>query len=124
MSYGTDAAASSNTRKVYRANGFVGVEVKDDDCTMSIAPAAQLVSTDARLVELVVDESNMTYTARLITFWTATLSAECPKGSATQQTLGAGYGWEVSGSVSADGRRIEGKADDASGAKIEWSFTR
>ena len=56
--------------------------------------------------------------------WPATLSASCPgKGGDTRPTL-AGYGWDVSGVVSADGRRIEGKMTDENGAKIEWLFTR
>jgi hypothetical protein len=119
-----DETASTDTRKIYRASGRVDVVVADDDCSVSVAPSSQPVSTQPQLVELTIDEgrSPMTYTARLITFWPATLSAVCPKASAATPTL-AGYGWDVSGLVSDDGNRIEGRST-VDGAALEWSFTR
>lgn len=126
LSWAADAAASTTTRKVYRAQGSIEVEVTDDNCTVAISPAVQPVSADTRLVELVVDEGSypMTYQARLITFWTATLSASCPQGGASQTTQNAGYGWEVQGFVSPDGRLIEGGMTSEDGTALEWRFTR
>lgn len=126
LSWAADAAASTATRKVYRAQGEIEVQVTDDDCTVAISPAVQPVSADVRLVELVVDEGAvpMTYQAKLITFWQATISASCPKGGATQTTQTAGYGWEVQGYVSPDGRLIEGGTTSEDGTALEWRFTR
>lgn len=120
-----DDAASTATRKVYRGTGDVDVVVADDDCVVSVSPSNQPMAASPQLVELAIDEnaSPMTYTARLITFWPATLSSRCPQGNASQSAL-AGYGWDVSGVVSDDGRRIEGRTTDANGAKVEWLFTR
>lgn len=125
VAWNLDAAASSATRKVYRPEGTLDVIVTDDDCTVTITPMSQPVATDTRLVELAVDESTSppTYTARLITFWSADISGVCPKGSATVGTLAAGYGWEVQGTVSGDGTRIEGAAD-SEGTALSWSFQR
>lgn len=122
----SDDAASTDTRKVFRASGSVDVVVSDDDCTVSVTPSHQAVAANPLLAELVVDESHSPaqYTLRLIAFWPATLSASCPGGSGSSATPAAGYGWDVSGTVGGGGDRIEGRRVDPSGAAIEWSFTR
>lgn len=121
-----DDAASTDTRKVFRASGSVDVVVSDDDCVVSVTPSHQAVVANPQLAELVVDESHSPaqYTLRLIAFWPATLSASCPGGSGSSVTPAAGYGWDVSGTVDSGGNRIEGRRVDESGAAIEWSFTR
>lgn len=125
VAWNLDSGASTATRKVYRPEGSLDVMVTDDNCTVTITPMSHPVSTDTRLVELAVDESTTppTYTARLGTFWTATLAASCPNGSATTTTQVAGYGWEVAGTVTGDGSVIEGTAD-SDGTAISWSFRR
>lgn len=126
VAWNADAAASTATRKVYRPDGQLDVIVTDDDCTVTISPASQPVSTDVRLVELAVDESVTppTYTARLVTFWTATITGVCPRGSDSVVSTSTGYGWSVSGTVGGDGHRIEGSYQDEEGTTISWSFTR
>lgn len=121
-----DEAASTETRTVYRASGNVDVVVSDDDCQISVTPSRQAVASNPLLAELVVDASASParYTLRLIAFWSATLSATCPGGGGSSVTPAAGYGWDVSGTLSADGSRIEGSRIDESGARIDWSFTR
>jgi hypothetical protein len=121
-----DAAASTETRQVYRPEGTVEVMVTDDNCTVTVTPSTAPVSTDTRLVELVVDESRhpASYTLKLITFWTATLAAACPGGADTQSTRNAGYGWALSGDLSADGHTMEGFEFGADGERIDWRFTR
>lgn len=121
-----DAAASTGTDKVYRPTGTVETHVLDNDCTVTITPNTQPVSTDTRLVELKVDESKSPaqYTLKLITFWQAQVLGVCPKGSATNTTQTAGYGWELSGDVGPDGRSIEGFEFGPEGERIDWSFTR
>lgn len=119
-----DTAASQGGVQVYRGIGTVDVQVTDDDCTASIDPSSQPISTDVRLVELQVDEAANTFKARLITSWTATISGFCPKASASQGTRIAGWGWEVEGGLSADGRTIEGSDVTEDGYALSWSFRR
>jgi hypothetical protein len=119
-----DAAASQGALQVYRAVGTVDVAVTDDDCTVTIDPASRPISSDVRLVELQVDEAANTYKAKLITFWTATVTGICPKGAATNVTRTAGWGWEVEGTMSGDGRTIEGADTTEDGYALSWSFRR
>lgn len=121
-----DAAASSGSSKVYRPLGTIEMHVFDDDCTVTITPDTQPVSTDTRLVELKIDESKSPaqYTLKLITFWQAEMLGVCPKASTTRTTYMAGYGWELSGDVLPDGRTIEGFEFGPEGERIDWSFTR
>jgi hypothetical protein len=121
-----DAANSIDTLKSYRGEGQVDVAVTDDNCSVSIAPDSAPLMTDVRLVQLQVDESRspMTYQARLITFWMAQISASCPGASTTRTTQMAGWGWEVQGRVSADGRTIEGSDVTEDGHRLSWKFSR
>ncbi len=121
-----DSAASTAGKSIYRAEGEVEALVTDDDCTVVTSPSTQPVSTDTRLVELEVIETTtpMTYRARLITFWPGTISASCPRASATVTSRVLGWGWDVSGVVSADGRTIEGAVVNEEGHQLSWSFTR
>jgi len=121
-----DAAASTGTAKIYRPIGSIEMHVLDNDCTVTITPDTQPVSTDTRLVELKIDESKSPaqYTLKLITFWQAEILGVCPKGSDSRTTQVAGYGWELSGDVLPDGRTIEGFEFGPEGERIDWSFTR
>jgi len=119
-----DEAASSETSRVYRPEGTLGVVITDNDCTASVSPSVQPVSTDPQLVSLDIDDSVIParYKARLITFWPATIQGSCPGGNSSRPTL-AGWGWDVQGTVSSDGSTIAGSAMQDT-AKIEWSFHR
>ncbi len=126
VSWTLDEAVSTATLKVYRGSGTLNTAITDNNCTAGVLPNDQPLSADTRLVALEVDESAlpMTYKARLITFWEATVSGACPKGHGSVGTRMAGYGWEVQGHVNGDGLVIEGAATDQNGAQIEWTFTR
>ena len=119
-----DRAATVGSRKVYRPEGQLSLQLTDDNCWVSATPATAPVSGDTRLVELVVDESTSpaTYSARLITFWTTEILAVCPKASDQRTTEMAGYGWDVSGVVGGSGR-IEGQTVVET-ARLAWSFSR
>jgi hypothetical protein len=91
-----------------------------------VAPGTAPISTDTRLVELVVDESTQpaSYSLKLITFWPATLAAVCPKANDSQTTQTAGHGWQLSGEVGPDGKTIEGFEFGPEGERIDWHFSR
>jgi hypothetical protein len=119
-----DDAGGGGTTRRYRAEGTVGVVPSDDDCTIDVSPPTRDVAQDPRLVMLEIDDSASppTYKARLVTFWNATMTAACPKAG-TSKPLLAGWGWDVQGTVSADGSTIEGRAAQGT-ATLEWRFTR
>ncbi|MFY9511248.1 MAG: fibronectin type III domain-containing protein, partial [Rubrivivax sp.] len=126
VTWNLDSAASSGSTRIYRPEGTIEVMVQDDDCTVTVTPGTQPVSSNTQLVELRVDESKSPaqYALKLITFWTATIAGFCPKGSGYRQTTSAGYGWELQGDVSPDGRTIEGFMFGDEGERIDWGFTR
>lgn len=119
-----DRASESGTTRVYRPEGELHAWVTDDHCQVAVAPSAQAVSADPRLVVLEIDDSvsPSRYHLRLITFWNATLHGTCPDGSSQKPGL-AGWGWEVQGTVSDGGALIEGQGLQEQ-AHIAWSFTR
>jgi hypothetical protein len=119
-----DDAGSGGPARRYRAEGTVGVVASDDDCTIGVSPPTRDVAQDPRLAMLEIDDSASppTYKARLVAFWNATMTAACPKAG-TSKPLVAGWGWDVQGTVSADGSTIEGRAAHGT-ATLEWRFTR
>ncbi|HEX6708555.1 MAG TPA: hypothetical protein VF169_27715 [Albitalea sp.] len=124
LNWNRDPAASSGTITRYRATGTMDVEVLDDGCTTTVTPSQQPVSADPQLAMLEIDDSVSppTYKARLITFWNASLTAVCPKASATRPAL-VGWGWDVQGTLSGDGSTIQGSRVEGS-VRLDWSFTR
>ncbi|MBX3621316.1 MAG: fibronectin type III domain-containing protein [Rhizobacter sp.] len=119
-----DDGASSTTTDVYRAEGTLGAVVTDDNCTVNVSPSVGTVSTDPQLVSLEIDNSVSPprYHAKLIAFWNATITGICPKATTSRPTL-AGYGWDVSGQLDADGNSFHGSTMQET-ARIEWSFHR
>ena len=119
-----DDTAGSTTSRSYRPEGTLGVVITDNDCTASVTPSVQPVSTDPQFVSLEIDDSvsPARYKLRVITFWPAVVHGSCPGGSSSRDTL-AGWGWDVQGTVSGDGNTISGSAMQDT-AKIEWSFHR
>ncbi|MFL6662129.1 MAG: hypothetical protein ACJ8G7_08100 [Rhizobacter sp.] len=119
-----DNPDSAEATRRYHPEGTLGVVVDDDDCTIGVTPSVQDLSREPRLAMLEIDDSVQppTYRARLITFWNATLNASCPKASNSGPLL-AGWGWDVQGTVSADGSTIAGHAMQDT-ARIDWMFKR
>ncbi len=119
-----DSALGSETYAHYQAEGRLDMTATDDDCTINISPPTQALATDPLLQSLDIDHSTTpaTYHARLITFWNATITGICPGASSSQPAL-AGWGWDVQGTVSADGRTIEGQSI-VDGHRLSWSFSR
>lgn len=112
-----DATQSSDSVRVYRAQGRVTVNISTPTCPLTASPNHVDIGPAAGLTELVVNEATGRYHLRISATWPAVLSF-CGYAS-TDTSLGVEY--DQTGSVTAAG--IRGDAQSGTVFRV-WNLSR